>query len=98
MTRTFLGGAPEQYTAREFFSRKGFKQIGEGPDYLYYPLQPGFVYRPIEKKRAECTAQDEDKGKAVLVSGPDSCPATYPYFLKRMEGYIEEICPDVPIR
>jgi len=98
VTTTFPGGAPEQYTAREFFSRKGFRQIGEDPDHLYYPLQPGFVYRPVARKEVRCVPQDEDKGKVVIISGPDYCPATYPYFLKRMEKYIREIDPDVSIR
>lgn len=98
VTATFPGGAPEQHTAREFFTRKGFKRIGEDPDHLYYPLQPGFVYRPVEKKRVQYVAQDEDKGKVVLVSGPDFCPVTYPFFLKRMERYIKEIYPVVHIR
>jgi len=98
VTTTFPGGDPGQYTAREFFSRKGFRQVGEDPDHLYYPLQPGFVYKPVPKKEARYVPQDEDKGKVVIISGPDYCPATYPYFLKRMERYIKEIYPDVPIR
>ncbi len=98
VTRTFPGGAPEQYTAREFFTGKGFRQIGEDPDYLYYPLQPGFVYKPVPKKEVRYISQDEDKGKVVIISGPDYCPATYPYFLKRMERYIREVAPGVYIR
>jgi GNAT superfamily N-acetyltransferase len=95
---TFPGGAPEQYTAREFFSRKGFRQIGEDPDCLYYPLQPGFVYKATAKTEAKYIPQDEDKGKVLIISGPDYCPATYPFFLKRMEKYIREIDLSVPIR
>jgi GNAT superfamily N-acetyltransferase len=98
VTRTFPGGAPEQYTAREFFTRKGFRQIGEDPDHLYYPLQLGFVYEPVPKKEVRHIPQDEDKGKVVIISGPDYCPATYPYFLKRTEKYIRETYPEVPIR
>jgi len=98
VTMTFPGGAPEQYTARKFFSRKGFKQIGEDPDYLYYPLQPGFIYRPVAKKEVKYVPQDEDKGKILIISGPDYCPATYPYFLKRMGKLLREMYPEVPIR
>ena len=98
VTTTFPGGEPEQYTAREFFTRKGFRQIGEDPDHLYYPLQPCFVYKPLPKKEVRYIRQDEDQGKVVLISGPDYCPATYPYFLKRMEKYIREIDPGVSIR
>ena len=98
VTRTFRGGALEQYTAREFFARKGFRQIGEDPDHLCYPLQPGYVYRPAAKKEGGYVPQDEDKGMVVIVSGPDYCPATYPYFLRRMETYIREINPEAPIR
>jgi GNAT superfamily N-acetyltransferase len=98
VTTTFPGGAPEQYTAREFFKRKGFRQIGDDPDHVYYPLQSGFVYKPVPKKEVRYLPQDEDKGKVIIISGPDYCPATYPYFLKRMEKYIKEICPNVPVR
>jgi GNAT superfamily N-acetyltransferase len=98
VTMTFRGGAPEQYTAREFFARKGFRQIGEDPDHLYYPLRRGFVYGPVGKKEIRCVPQEEDRGKAVIISGPDYCPATYPYFLQRMEKYIREINAEVPIK
>jgi GNAT superfamily N-acetyltransferase len=98
VTKTFHGGEPEQYAAREFFTRKGFRRIGEDPDYLYYPLQPGFVYRPAERKPVEYVPQNEDQGKVVLISGPDYCPATYPFFLKRMEKYIRDTYPKVPVR
>jgi GNAT superfamily N-acetyltransferase len=98
VTTAFRGGAGEQYTAREFFTREGFRQIGKDPDHLYYPLQPGFVYNPIPRKEVRYVPQNEDKGKVVIISGPDHCPATYPYFLKRMEKYIREIAPGVSIR
>ncbi len=98
VTKAFLGGVPEQYTARESFTRKGFRQIGEDPDHLYFPMQPGLVYKPVAKKEVRYVPQDEDKVRVVIVSGPDYCPATYPYFLKRTEKYIEETHPQVPIR
>ena len=98
VTRTFPGEAPGQYTAREFFTRKGFRRIGEGLDHLYYPLKTGFVYRPAEKREVPYIPQEEDKGKIVLISGPDWCPATYPYFLRRTEKYVGEMYPEVPIR
>jgi len=98
VTTTFPGGDPGQHTAREFFMRKGFRQIGEDADHLYYPLKAGFVYRPVEKKKVAYIPQDEDKGKVVIISGPDFCPATYPFFLKRMERYIREIDLNVAIR
>lgn len=98
VTKTFPSEAPGQYTAREFFTTKGFRRIEEDPDHLYYPLKAGFVYLPVEKREVRYIPQDEDKGKVVIVCGPDWCPATYPFFLKRMERYIREICPEVPIR
>jgi len=98
VTKTFPGEGPGQYSAREFFTRKGFKRIGEDADHLYYPLNAGFVYRPVEKEEATYVPQDEDKGKALIVCGPNGCPVTYPYFLKRMEKYIREIDREVPIR
>ena len=96
--RIFSGGGPGQYTAREFFIGKGFKQIGEDPDYLYYPLQAGFVYRPADKKEAGYIARDEDKGRVLIIHGPNGCPFTYPYFLRSMEKNIREIDPEVPIQ
>ena len=98
VTKTFPGEGPGQYSAREFFTRKGFKRIGEDADHLYYPLEAGFVYRPVEKEEARYVPQDEDKGIALIVCGPNGCPGTYPYFLKRMEKYIEEIHPEIPTR
>jgi len=89
VANSFEGGEPGQLTAREFFKRKGFRQVGDDPDHLYYPLKEGFVYAPVEKKAA---------GKVLLVCGPNGCPATYPFILKRMENYIREMCPEVPIR
>ncbi|MBE0431659.1 MAG: GNAT family N-acetyltransferase [Dehalococcoidia bacterium] len=98
VVNTFEGGAHGQYTAREFFTGKGFRQVGEDPDHLYYPLQPGFVYRPIDKRDAECIRRSEDMGRVLIIRGPNGCPATYPFFLKKMEKYIREIDPEVPIR
>ena len=98
VTKTFPGGGPEQYSARDFFTRKGFKQIGEDPDYLYYPLKAGFVYRPVEKREVRYIRQNEDRGNVLIACGPNGCPFTYPYFLKRMEKHIREVCPEVSIR
>jgi len=97
VTKTFPAEAPGQYSARKFFGNKGFKQIGEDPDYLYYPLEAGFVYQPILKKEVEYIPQEEDRGKVLIICGPNGCPATYPYFLKRMERYIREVDPEIPI-
>lgn len=97
VTRTFPGGAPNQLTARQFFEKKGFKQIGKDPDYLYYPLKEGFVYKPKKKKEVEYIPQKEDKGKVLIICGPNGCTATYPYFLKRMEKYIKEVDSKIPI-
>jgi len=48
VTRTFPGGKSGQYPARLFFAKMGFKQVGEDPDFLYYPLRKGFTYQPVE--------------------------------------------------
>jgi len=98
VTKTFAGGAHDQYTAREFFIRKGFKQIGQDPDHLYYPLKARFVYRPVEKREVRYIRQNEDRGNVLIACGPNGCPFTYPYFLKRMEKHIREVCPEVSIR
>ncbi|MFO7712754.1 MAG: GNAT family N-acetyltransferase [Dehalococcoidia bacterium] len=97
VVNTFEGGAHDQYTAREFFKRKGFRQVGDDPDHLYYPLKEGFLYAPADKKEDGYIAQDDDRGKVLLVCGPNGCPATYPFFLKKMEKYVRKSHPDVPI-
>jgi len=33
----------------------------------------------------------------LIVCGPNGCPVNYPYFLKRMERYVRELDPAVPI-
>lgn len=97
VTKTFPGEAPGQYPARLFFKRKGFKQVGENPDFLYYPLEEGYVYQPIKKKEVEYIPQEEDKEKVLIIHGPNQCPVTYPFFLKRMEKYIREVDSKIPI-
>ena len=92
---TFPGGAPDQYTSREFFSKLGFKKVGDDPDFLYYPIQEGFVYHPVE--RAKYIPQEEDKGKALIFYGPSPCPFAYGFLLKTEEA-IKKIAPDIPIR
>jgi hypothetical protein len=64
---------------------------------LYYPLQEGFTYPPVEEEQAQYVPQQEDKGKVVIVYGPSFCPFSY-VFLKRAEGMIREIAPKIPIR
>lgn len=98
VTTTFDGGELGQLTAREFFRKKGFRQVGEELDHLYYPLKEGFVYQPADTPKAGYISQDEDKGRVLLVCGPNACPALYPFFLKRMERYLKEIHPGVDIR
>ncbi|MGB9721634.1 MAG: GNAT family N-acetyltransferase [bacterium] len=44
---TFAGHSEGQLSAREFFTEYGFKKVGENPNFLYYPLQEGFVYQPV---------------------------------------------------
>ncbi len=98
VTRTFPGELKGQLSAREFFKKKGFKQIGDAPDYLYFPLVDNFVYEPKEEKKEGYVLQEEDEGKVIIPCGPNSCSFTYPYFLKRMEKYIREIDSNIPIR
>lgn len=33
----------------------------------------------------------------MIICGPDRCPATHPYFLKKFERYIREIDSKIPI-
>ncbi|MBA7636479.1 hypothetical protein ES703_44099 [subsurface metagenome] len=97
VTRTFAGEKPGQFSARLFFKRMGFKQVGEDPDFLYYPLEEGFIYQPVKEKGAEYIPQEEDKDKVLLVHGPSFCPFSY-FFLKKAEQAIKEIAPGISIQ
>ncbi len=97
VTRTFPGERQSQYPARLFFSDMGFKPVGEDPDFLFYPLEEGFIYQPTPEKAAEYIPQEEDKEKAVIIYGPSFCPFSY-VFLKKAEEVIKEVVPDIPVR
>ena len=97
VTETFPGEKPGQYTAHRFFNKKGFKQAGEAPNLLYYPLVNDFVYRPVGEKEVEYIPQDEDKGKAVIIHGSSSCPYSYS-FLKLAEASVREAAPGILVR
>lgn len=97
VTRTFPGEKPDRFSARLFFSRMGFKQVGEDPDFLFYPLEEGFIYQPVKEKEVEYIPQEEDKGKVLLIHGPSHCPFSY-FFLKKAEQIIKEIAPGISIR
>jgi|Deesub1362B_J571_1020462.scaffolds.fasta_scaffold00159_8 GNAT superfamily N-acetyltransferase len=96
VTKTFPGESPGQYPARLFFRKKGFMQVGDDPDFLYYPLRPDFVYRPPEDG-PEYISQEEDRGRAVFIYGPAPCPFAY-VFLKRAERVVREVAPWLPVR
>ncbi|MEO0124455.1 MAG: GNAT family N-acetyltransferase [candidate division WOR-3 bacterium] len=87
----FPGHSEGQLSAKEFFTKYGFKRVGESQGLLYYPLKKDFVYQPAEKESPKYNPQAEDKGKVLIFCGPNKCPAAYPFFLKRMEKYIREV-------
>jgi len=95
--KTFPGEQPGQYPARLFFTKMGFKQVGDDPDFLYLPLKEGFIYKPVAEKQVEYIPQDEDRGRVLIIYGPSSCPFSY-IFLKRAEQAMEALAPGVPIR
>jgi N-acetylglutamate synthase-like GNAT family acetyltransferase len=97
VTKTFPGEGKDQLSAREFFRMRGFKLIGEDPDYLYYPLEEHYLYKPKGIKEKVYIPHEEDKGRVLIINGPNNCPFTYPYFLKYMEKYIREIDEEIPI-
>ena len=97
VTKTFPGEKPGQYPARLFFRRKGFVQVGDDPDLLYYPLRPGFVYQPPEARAPAYIPQAEDKDRAVFIYGPSPCPFAY-VFLKRAEQVVREVAPHLSVR
>lgn len=97
VTKTFPGELPDQYPARQFFKGKGFQQVGEDPDYLYYPLEEGFVYPPGQEEEACYIPQGEDRGKAVIIYGPSFCPFAYVFLVKAAQ-VVKEIIPGIPVR
>ncbi|MGY0288961.1 MAG: hypothetical protein ACUX7D_09445 [Candidatus Methanodesulfokora washburnensis] len=88
---------PGQYPARNFFIDMGFKQVGEDPGLLYYPLKHGFVYRAIKRSRPNYMPQEDGKGKVVIIYGPSFCPWSY-LFLKKSGQEIEKAVHGVRIR
>lgn len=97
VTRTFPGEGPDQYPARLFFLRKGFRQIGDDADLLCCPLGEDLPCASYQEPPARYIPQAEDEGKALLISGPSFCPFSYP-FLKMAEQAILEIAPGIPVR
>jgi len=95
--KTFPGEKPGQYPACSFFIKMGFKQVVEDPNFLYAPLEQGFIYRPIERKAVEYMPQAEDRGRTVIIYGPSFCPFAYA-FLKKGEQAIQEIAPGLSVR
>ena len=71
--------------------------MGDDPDLLYYPLRPGFVYRPPEARGPAYIPQAEDKDRAVFIYGPAPCPFAY-VFLKRAEQVVRKVAPWLPVR
>jgi GNAT superfamily N-acetyltransferase len=97
VTRTFSGEKPGQYPARRFFVGMGFQQVGEDPDFLYAPLEPGFAYQSTAKKAVEYVPEAEDQGRATIIYGPSFCPFAY-VFLKKAEQTIQEVAPGLSVR
>jgi hypothetical protein len=97
VTRTFPGEKPDQFPARNFFLRQGFKQAGEDPDFLYLPLINGWIYQPAVEQDLNYIPQEEDLGVAVIIHGTTFCPYSY-LFLKKAERLITEIDPEIQIR
>ncbi|MCX8183955.1 MAG: GNAT family N-acetyltransferase [Crenarchaeota archaeon] len=97
VTRPFPGEKPGQYPARSFFRDMGFKQVGEDPSLLYYPLKHGFVYRPVEQKKPIYIHQEDDRGKVVIMYNPSFCLWSY-VFLKRSEQEIREAVQSLHVR
>ncbi len=97
VTRTFPGEKPRQFSAHDFFIKEGFKQVGEDPELLFYPLKDRFIYQPPEKKEVDYIPRKEDLGKALIITGPSFCPFSFA-FLKITQQAIEEIAPGIAVR
>jgi len=91
---TWAFQVPGRYPQHEFYQKMGFRRVREDdPFLLYYPFKKGYVYRPKEKKY---TAQEEDKGKALIFYDP-SCPFSI-YFSEKIKELLKEITPNIQIR
>jgi hypothetical protein len=97
VTRTFSGEKPDQYSARSFFLRKGFQQVGDDSDLLEFPLIEDSTYQAVTEEEVNYIPQEEDKGMVVIIHGPTFCPYSY-VFLKRAERLITEVAPRAQIR
>lgn len=96
VTRTFPGQAGEHYPARDFFLSRGFKQIGDNPDELYFPITPGDTYNRPAPQQSGKQAITGIHGSVLIINEPSFCPYTY-IFLKKAENEIKKIAPDVSI-
>ncbi|RLE64886.1 MAG: hypothetical protein DRJ38_04660 [Thermoprotei archaeon] len=91
---TWAFQVPRRYPQHEFFRKMGFKRVEkDNPFFLYYPLKPGYVYRPKEEK---FISLEEDEGKALIFMDY-SCPFSV-YFMEKIKELIREVAPDIPIR
>jgi predicted GNAT family acetyltransferase len=81
---------PGWYSQHTFFEKMGFIPLANDPDYLYYPLQEGYVYT-----KNRYIPQEEDEGIALIFFDP-SCPFSVPFHEKLIQSLTE--ITDIPIR
>ncbi len=100
ITKTFPGEQVGQYTARAFFTHRGFRAAGDDPDILYYPLAEEVSAAVMGKEIVSHTTyhpQDADRGMAVFLYGPSFCPFSF-WLLKQAEALLREVAPPLTIR
>lgn len=108
ITKTFPGEQVGQYTARGFFTLRGFHPAGDDPDVLYYPLEEvsaAIIGKEIASAKdllwpAEHTtyhSHNADRGMAVFLYGPSFCPFSF-WLLKQAETLIREVAPTLMVR
>lgn len=108
VTKTFPAEQPGQLSARAFFRQRGFRQVGDDPDFLYFPLTGDVSVDPATgqgigedlvwpAQAAVYVPQPEDRGRVVIIHAPSFCPWSFP-LLRRAEALIAATAPELPVR
>lgn len=104
IVQPFDGGFPEQKKWHEFMLKKGFSPTQEDTCLLYYPIEPGFIYRRNPQKDGlfddqstkEYQLQEEDKNSILIIESPIVCPYYHVFFAKAASK-LKEIKPGIEV-
>jgi len=102
LVHTFPGEEEGQLSAREFFRHYGFCQVTEDPDFLIFPLVPGYRFQPEHffetfPSPPPYQPQPEDENQILIIYGPSFCPWTVLWYVKAAE-LLKKSLPWAPLR